>query len=241
MTCLSVRCPQCQSEQIGKRGKTRRGKPRYLCQHSAWTRGSFLLDSSNRGCRPEVKHHIIDMSLHASGVRETARVLPISIGTVLHELRKKAAVLESVNTALRRTLTPHEVVVDMLRAGEAEVDAMGSFVGKKQDQRWLWHAIDPCTGAVLASVFGRRQDEVFVQRKALLEPCGLTRFSTDYWGASTRHLDPDVHRPGKQNTQNIERKHLTLRTRMKRLVHQTICCSQSTQRHAIVIGWFVNR
>ena len=28
----------------------------------------------------------------------------------------------------------------------------------------------------------------FVQSQALLEPLGLTRFSTDHWGAETRHL-----------------------------------------------------
>jgi hypothetical protein len=42
------------------------------------------------------------------------------------------------------------------------------------------------------------------------------------WGAYTRHLDPEVHSPGKRNTQKIERKHLTLRTRIKRLVRKTI-------------------
>src|SRR5438874_7271189 len=81
---------------------------------------------------------------------------------------------------------------------------------------FVWHAIDHYTGKVLAYVFGRRKDEVFVKLKALLEPFGLTRYSTDYWGAYTRHLDPDVHSPGKRNTQKIERKHLTLRTRIKR-------------------------
>jgi IS1 family transposase len=40
---------------------------------------------------------------------------------------------------------------------------------------------------------------------------------------------------------HIERTHLTLRTRIKRLVRKTICCSQTTQMHDIVIGWFVNR
>ena len=39
----------------------------------------------------------------------------------------------------------------------------------------------------------------------------------------------------------IERKHLTLRTRMKRLVRKTICFSKTTQMHDIVIGLFVNR
>src|SRR6266699_5810545 len=47
--------------------------------------------------------------------------------------------------------------------------------------------------------------------------------------------------PGKRNTQKIERKHLTLRTRMKRLVRKTICFSKTTQMHDIVIGLFVNR
>jgi len=116
-----------------------------------------------------------------------------------------------------------------------------SFVGNKGNPRWLWHAIDHHTGKVLAYVFGRRKDEVFLRLKALLEPFGLTRYYTDYWGAYTRHLDPDEHCPGKRNTQKIERKHLTLRTRIKRLARKTICFSKTTQMHDIVIGLFVNR
>jgi insertion element IS1 protein InsB len=86
-----------------------------------------------------------------------------------------------------------------------------------------------------------RTDEVFLKLKALLEPFGITRYYTDYWGAYTRHLDTDAHQPGKRNTQKIERKHLTLRTRIKRLVRKTICFSRSTQMHDIVIGLFINR
>jgi len=241
MTFLSVQCPHCHSEQIVKRGKTRRGTQRYLCQNSVCATGSFLLVYHNRGCLPEVKQTIIDMSLNASGVRDTARVLRISTDTVLNELKKKEAVLESVNTALLKTMNLHEITVDIERAGEAEMDEMWSFVGKKGNQRWLWHAIDHHTGAVLAYVFGRRKDEVFLQLKALLEPFGLTRFYTDHWGAYIRHLDPEVHSPGKRNTQKIERKHLTLRTRIKRLVRKTICFSKTIQMHDIVIGLFVNR
>ena len=77
--------------------------------------------------------------------------------------------------------------------------------------------------------------------KALLKPFGIIRYYTDYWGAYTRHLDAADHSPGKRNTQKIARKHLTLRTRMKRLVRKTICFSKSTQMHDIVIGLFVNR
>jgi IS1 family transposase len=181
------------------------------------------------------------MAMNASGICDTARVLHISPNTVLHELRKQEGALESVNTALLRTLHPAEVSVHIERAGEAEMDEMWSFVGNKGNPRGLWHAIDHHTGAVLAYVFGRRKDEVFLQLKALLEPFGLTRFYTDYWGAYSRHLHPDVHSPGKRNTQKIERQYLTLRTRIKRLVRKTICFSKTTQMHHLVISLFVNR
>jgi transposase-like protein len=77
MTFIAVRCPPCQSDQIVQRGKTARGAQRYLCQNTRCTKGSFLLDYCNRGGLPEVKQTIIDMSLNASGVRDTARSLPI--------------------------------------------------------------------------------------------------------------------------------------------------------------------
>jgi hypothetical protein len=110
----------------------------------------LLLDYRNRGCLSEVKQQLIDMRLNASGVCDTARSLHISPTTVLRALKKKAVVLESVNTALLRTLNPEKVSVDIERAGEAERDEMWSFVGHKGHPRWLWHAIDHGTGAVLA-------------------------------------------------------------------------------------------
>jgi insertion element IS1 protein InsB len=240
-TFIAVRCPHCQSEQIVKRGKTARGTQRYLCQNQECAADSFLLDYHNRGWLPEVKELIIDMSLNASGVRDTARSLHISTDTVLSELKKKEPALESVNTALLLTLNPEEVTVGIERPGEAEMDEMWSFVARKSNPRWLWHAIDHQTGKVLAYVFGRRKDEVFLKLKALLDPFGLTHYYTDKWGAYTRHLDPEQHTVSKRSTQKIERKHLTLRTRIKRLVRRTICFSKSTQMHDIVIGLFVNR
>jgi insertion element IS1 protein InsB len=146
-----------------------------------------------------------------------------------------------VNQRLLALVNPDEVTVVIRLVEEAEMDEMWSFVGKKREPRWLWHAIDHRSGHVLAYVLGRRKDEVFLKLKALLEPFGITRYYTDYWGAYTRHLDADAHQPGKRNTQQIERKHLTLRTRIKRLVRKTICFSKSIQLHDIVIGLFVNR
>lgn len=104
---------------------------------------------------------------------------------------------------------------------------MWSFVQKKENPRWLWHAIDQATGKVLADVLGDHTDNVFLKLKVLLETFGMSKFYPDGWGADERKLEPKQHHVGKANTQKIERKHLTLRTRIKRLVRRTICFSKS--------------
>ena len=98
-----------------------------------------------------------------------------------------------MNHVLLRVLNPEQIEVEILRAEEldqrrglsSELDEMWSYVRCKSNPRWLWHAIDHHTGKVLAYVFGRRQDAVFLQLKALLEPFGITRYYTDGWGIST--------------------------------------------------------
>ena len=124
---------------------------------------------------------------------------------------------------------------------EAELDERWSFVGRKKRPRWLWGALDHQTGRILAYVFGRREDHALLQLKALLEPFGIRRYYTDGWGAYHRHLAPRQHVVGKRRTQQLERKHLTLRIRIKRLVRKTICFSRSVKMHDIVIGLFINR
>ena len=124
---------------------------------------------------------------------------------------------------------------------EAELDEIWSVVGRKKQPRWLWGALDHQTGRMMAYVFGRREDQALLALKALLAPLGIGRFYTDGWGAYHRHLNPHQHVVGKRRTQQLERNHLTLRTRIKRLVRKTICFSRSVQMHEIVIGLFINR
>jgi len=157
--------------------------------------------------------------------------------------------LEPVNRSLLQQLKTEEVEVEVFRVEEpeedgieeSELDEMWSYVTKKENQRWLWHAIEHHSGKILAYVLGDHKDEVFLKLKALLEPFGISRFYTDGWGAYERNLELDLHVVGKQNTQKIENKHLNLRTRVKRLVRKTICFSKTIRMHDIVIGLFINR
>jgi IS1 transposase len=82
-----------------------------------------------------------------------------------------------VNRPLLNTLHPDEVDVMIQRVEEAEVDEMWSYVGKKREPRWLWHAIDHRSGHVLAYVLGRRKEicrSYYDSRKSLylVAACG---------------------------------------------------------------------
>ena len=136
---------------------------------------------------------------------------------------------------------PEAVTVEVRRVAGAEVDARWSLVGRKAHQRWLWHAMDHRTGVVLAYVFGSRAAAVCVEWQALLKPFGLVHFYPDAAGVYDRHLPAASHTSGKVHTQQIERNHLTLRTRIKRLARKTICFSKSVLMPDTGIGLFVNR
>ena len=113
-----------------------------------------------------------------------------------------------MNHAVLAVLHPEQVEVEIWRADELEVrrglsselDEMWSFVQAKAHPRWLWHAIDHRTGQGLAYVCGRRKDSVFLRLQELLEPFGITKYYTDGWGAYERHIAPEQHHVGKENT-----------------------------------------
>src|SRR5215831_11084115 len=64
------------------------GKQRYRCREQRCAGRTFLLEYSYPGQSPAVKEQIVEMALHASGIRDTARVLHVSTNTVMTELKK---------------------------------------------------------------------------------------------------------------------------------------------------------
>jgi IS1 family transposase/transposase-like protein len=238
MACYQeITCPKCRGNHITKSGLSARGIQRYHCRNTGCPTKTFMLKYKYAAYEPGVKERVVEMAVNSSGVRDTARVLGISKGTVIGTLKKKASALVRVNPQYATaTGKPLEVRVEA-----AEMDEQWSFVGSKANQRWLWFAIDQATNRVLAYVFGRRTDEVFKELKALLAPFKVSRFFTDDWGAYTRHLDPEGHEVGKRNTQKIERKNLNFRTWIKRLARRTICFSKLEMMHDTVIGLLINK
>lgn len=132
----------------------------------------------------------------------------------------------------------------------AEADEMWSWCGSKENQRWLWWIIDKKTGNVLGFTFGKRTNAVWQKLVQDLKKV-LDKYNVKYdilytdghqayqvYYFSLLHIQ---NNQGKQYTWQIERMHLTLRTRIKRLARRTICFSKSENMHDIVIGLFINK
>ena len=80
-----LHCPPCQGTDIVRHGQTRQGKQRYRCREHRCAGRTFLLEYSYAGQSPEVKQQMVERAMNASGMRDTARVLPISPNTVMAE------------------------------------------------------------------------------------------------------------------------------------------------------------
>src|SRR3954452_1345060 len=69
MASVVVRCPQCGSNEVIKRGKTDTGGQRDRCRNNVCAQGSFLLEYRYQGYLPRVKRQIVDIALNGSGIR----------------------------------------------------------------------------------------------------------------------------------------------------------------------------
>ena len=185
MVLEPVLCPSCSSEDVVKHGQSEESKQRYKCRNPECSRRTFIQNYVYRGYLSEVKQQIVEMALNGSGIRDTARVLKISPTTVIEQL-KKSPQLKAVNEGRLAQLEPTQIMVCLCQweDAEAELDGIWSFVGSKQQQRWLWHANttwseanDHKTGAVLAYGLSDHKDAAFLELKTLLSRSASPSFT----------------------------------------------------------------
>jgi len=72
-----------------RHGKTPQGKQRYRCRQCPARGHTFLLDYSSPGQSQSINDQMVEMAMHASGIRDTARVLHVRPTTVLKELKTR--------------------------------------------------------------------------------------------------------------------------------------------------------
>lgn len=122
----------------------------------------------------------------------------------------------------------------------AEMDEMWSFYHDKKHQIWLWWAVEHETNISLAYTFGTREHKYLDKLLDLLKPFPVRTIYADNNFAYENKIKDKILIRNKKDTQKIERNHLTLRTRIKRLARKTICFSKDMDIHKSVIGIFIN-
>ncbi len=125
MVTVPVYCRYCQSASLYKHGYARSGEPRYRCRDC---QRSFQLYYHNVGNRDGIPEKMVEMALNGSGVRDTSRILGVSITTVIAHLKKlKPATVNRL--PIQALVERHEVEL------VCEMDEQWSFVGHKKQQR----------------------------------------------------------------------------------------------------------
>lgn len=120
------------------------------------------------------------------------------------------------------------------------MDEMWSFYHDKKHQIWLWWAVEHETNIPLAYTFGTREHKYLDKLLNLLKPFPVRTIYADNNFAYENKIKDKILIRNKKDTQKIERNHLTLRTRIKRLARKTICFSKDMDIYKSVIGTFIN-
>ena len=87
MAVIDVFCAHCNSKIVVKNGRSSAGIQRYICRSEVCGK-TFQLTHCYHAYEDGVKEKIVDMALNGSGIRDTARVLSVAVGTVITTLKK---------------------------------------------------------------------------------------------------------------------------------------------------------
>jgi insertion element IS1 protein InsB len=203
------KCPKCSSIQTVKNGKTRKGKQRFRCKSYYKT---FITDYSYNAYDPTTNQQIILFTKEGLGIRSTARVLRISVTTLLKRIITIAEGIQQPAIAMGKSY---------------EVDEMRTYIGKKSRLRWIVYALDRETRQVVSFNVGRRTNKTLKRVIKSLELANARKIYTDKLKNYHYLITKKLHNTHVHSTNHIERHNLSIRTHLKRLNRKTICFSRS--------------
>jgi insertion element IS1 protein InsB len=203
------KCLKCSSIQTVKNGKTRKGKQRFLCKSCHKT---FITDYSYNAYDPTTNQQIILFTKEGLGIRSTARIMKISVTTLLKRIVSIA----------------QSIIQPPIPQGKSyEVDEMRTFVGKKSRLHWIVYALDRETRQVVSFNVGRRTNKTLKRVIKSLELANARKIYTDKLKNYRYLITKKLHNTCVHSTNHIERHNLSIRTHLKRLNRKTICFSRS--------------
>ena len=228
----NLTCPRCQLSHIKRNGHTYYRKQNHQCLICGT---QFVI--RNQTVSAQSKELIILLLLERISLRGICRVTKVSLCWLLNFIEKLYnRVPEDLNFQL-----PDDAEIEILCL---EADEIWSFVGSKENKRWIWLIIERRTRQIIAVQIGDRSQASAdaLWAKVPLEVKVKALVLTDKWEAYGLAIPTDQHTAcDKQSGQTsyIERFNCTLRQRVSRLVRKSLSFSKSDWFHQGAIKYFI--
>lgn len=203
----TIRCPKCSGNTV-KNGKTL-GKQQYKCKQ-CYKR--FQLDYTYKACEPYTNPNIVALIKEGCGIRSIARLLSISVSTVLERIRKIAAKIEQPA---------------IVKGKEFEVDELRTYIKKKDKPIWIVLALERSTKKIVTFNIGSRTNKTLNTVIKTIELAKPKKIFTDKLKNYRFLINTEIHSTKQYGTNHVERANLDLRKNLKRLNRKTICFSKS--------------
>ncbi len=204
---MNFTCRYCGATCI-KKG-IQNGRQKLFCKSCAKHQQSAY---KNKACQIGINSRVVRYVCEGVGIRGISRILAISTTTVQNRILKIAKNI------------PQPMI---LKGKSYEVDEMRTYIGSKKRDFWLISAFCRETKRIVAFKIGKRNKG---NAKTIIDTLLLSearKIYTDRWSAYFSLVPKQVHDTQKYRINHLERFHLTLRTRLKRLSRKTICYSKS--------------
>jgi insertion element IS1 protein InsB len=226
---LTQVCRSCGSTDIVKNGTNKCGSQQYQCK----TCGVYRVMTPKERHSSWTKLLVLRLLMERVSLRGIERVAQVGRETILDRLEAWVKRLPR----LSQTLRP-------MQAGDVlELDETWSFVGEREDERWLWTAMCRRTRQIVAYAIG---DRTQVTCRKLYErlPHGYRDCVcfVDGWEAyqltfpaGQLTVFPSTRGP----TNHQERWYNTLRQRLARYTRKTLSFSKSDHYHRLVTHAFI--
>jgi insertion element IS1 protein InsB len=204
-------CKYCK-EPCVKAGFQKNGIQKFYCktckkyQQAVYTSEAY---------HPQSNHRIVVLLREGIGLRGMARVLRISLKTIISRIKQIAKKLKKP--------------IQYLKSRVYEIDELWTYIGKKANEAWVMYVLDRASKQVIDFRVGART-KINLQGLTGHALSNEPRIICTDGLITYKNLVPEkLHKIGGMSTRHIERNNLTLRTHLKRLSRKTICFSKSLE------------
>ena len=207
-----MKCPECGGEHIRKNGH-RQHKQNYICVGCG---RQFLAEYEPRGYSDDVKRLCLRMYVNGMGVRGISRVTDIGHTTILNWI-------EQSGERLPESYDPKQ------HPQVGELDELETYVGNKQNQLWIWTAVDHFAPGILGWVVGDHSAATF---RPLWD--AISVWQCYFWVSNGNPVYPGFIPDGDQIVSKtymirVEGENTRLRHYLARLHRKTLCYSKSVE------------